>query len=194
MRERVSSIYRESGITNFTEVTRTRLSTVHAIISVIALVEAYYIRPEILANRFAFTIPAISFLGTGDKPVYIPDLFLLVTSSFWSPALTWFFTSFFLPTFFGYFFNLGASAASGAPRTRSRAAAAAEYAVDPLVFSIVKALVAFVVYGQGVTFGGLLDGTSIERLDSAVYGGYKGVITGAAISGLASLYDAVLKK
>lgn len=176
-----------------TQATRAQLSTVHSIVALTALLELYFIRPEVLSDRYAFTIPAVGLLGTSDYPVYLPDMFLLVTWSFWSPALTWFFTSFFLPTAFGYFFNLGAHNASGAPRTRSRAAQP-EYAVDPLVFSIAKGLIAFVVYGQGVTFGGLLNDRSIERLDSAVYGGYKGILTGAAVSGLASLYDAVLRK
>ena len=60
--------------------------------------------------------------------------------------------------------------------------------------SIVKALVSYVVYKQGVTFGGLLSDVSIERLNNSVYGGYKGVLTGAAISGVASIYDAILRK
>lgn len=121
-------------------------------------------------------------------------MFLLVTASFWSPALTWLLTSFVIPAVSGYFFNLGATNAASQPRTRSRAAAAAEYAVDPLTFSVAKALVTFVVYGQGVTFGGLLSEISIARLNNAVYGGYKGVLTGAAVTALASFYDAILKK
>ncbi|KFH45821.1 hypothetical protein ACRE_032880 [Hapsidospora chrysogenum ATCC 11550] len=195
MRKRASSIYRESGITEVTHATRDSLSTVNAIILLVGAFELVYIRPEVLANRFAFTIPAVGLLGTPDYPVYLPDMFLLLTSSFWSPALTWVFTSFVLPAFFGYFFNLSAtSPATGAPRTRARAAANPDYTVDPLTFSVAKALVSFLVYGQGVTFGGLLSDTSIERLASAVYGGYKGILTGTAITGLASFYDAVLRK
>lgn len=165
----------------------------HSIVLLIAVVEVLFIRPEVLPSRYAFTVPLFGVLGCSDYPVYLPDMFLLVTRFFWSPALTWALTSFILPAAFGYFFNLGANAGSGAPRTRSRATSP-EYAVDPLIFSITKALIAFVVYGQGVTFLGLLDDTSIERLNGSVYGGYKGVLTGAAISGLASLYDAVLRK
>ena len=177
-----------------THATRDSLSTVHAIVALVGIFELIYIRPEILANRYAFTVPAVHLLGTSDYPVYLPDMFLLLTSSFWSPALTWAFTSFVLPAFFGYFFNLGATSAASGPRTRARTGQNPEYAVDPLVFSVAKAVVSFLVYGQGVTFGGLLSETSIERLNSAVYGGYKGVLTGAAITGLASIYDAVLRK
>jgi hypothetical protein len=66
--------------------------------------------------------------------------------------------------------------------------------VDPLTFSIVKALISFVVYGQGVNFGGLLSDLSIMRLENAIYGGYKGILTGTAITALVSIYDAVLRK
>lgn len=194
VRQRVSSIYRESGITEVTHATRDSLSTIHAIVLIISAFELLYIRREILASRFAFTIPGISFLGTPDYPIYLPDMFLVLTSSFWSPALTWALTSFVLPSFFGYFFNLGATSTASGPRTRARAAATTEYTVDFLTFSVSKALISYLVYAQGATLGGLLSETSIERLNSAVYGGYKGILTGAAITGLASFYDAVLRK
>lgn len=194
VRQRVSSLYTESRISEATQVTRESLSTVHAIIILISLFELFFIRSEILGDKYAFTIPAISFLGTSDRPVYLPDIFLILTSSFWSPALTWALTGFVLPTVLGYFFNLNANSAPAGPRTRSRAAATPEYDVDPLTFSIAKAVVSYVVYAQGVTFGGLLSDIAIERLNNAVYGGYQGVLAGAAIVGLSSIYDAILRK
>ncbi|EHK41286.1 uncharacterized protein TrAtP1_004729 [Trichoderma atroviride] len=193
VRRRVSSIYQESGIGETSNAARETLSSVTSILLCVSAFELWYIRPEILANRYAFTVPAIGFLGTSDHPVYLPDMFLLLTASFWSPALTWAFTSFILPSLLGYFFNLSSASGSQGPKTRSRASTP-ETAVDPLTYSIVKALVSFVVYGQGVTFCGLLSETAIDRLDGAVYGGYKGMLTGAAITGLLSIYDAVLKK
>ncbi|KAM0255476.1 hypothetical protein ACHAQJ_005703 [Trichoderma viride] len=193
VRRRVSSIYQESGISEASNATRDTLSNVTSILLCVSAFELWYIRPEILANRYAFTVPALGFLGTSDYPVYLPDMFLLLTASFWSPALTWAFTSFILPSLFGYFFNLSSASGSNGPKTRSRVPTP-ETAVDPLTYSIIKALVSFVVYSQGVTFCGLLSETAIERLDGAVYGGYKGILTGTAITGLLSIYDAVLKK
>ncbi|KAK2593304.1 hypothetical protein QQS21_008986 [Conoideocrella luteorostrata] len=192
MRKRVTSMYQETGLTEASNATRETLSTVTSILFVISAFELYYIRPEILANRYAFTIPAVNLLGTSDYPIYLPDMFLILTASFWSPALTWALTSVVLPSLAGYFFNLSATSYSG-PRTRAKAAAH-DTVVDPLTFSIVKALVSYVVYKQGVTFGGLLSETSIERLNGAVYGGYKGVLVGTAITGITSMYEAVLRK
>ncbi|KAM4066095.1 hypothetical protein HRG_000247 [Hirsutella rhossiliensis] len=196
VRKRVSSMYQESGITEASQATRETLSTVTSILFCVAAFELYFIRPEILANRYAFTVPAVALVGTPDYPVYLPDMFLILTASFWSPALTWALTGVVLPCLFGYFFNLSATSGGSAPgsRTRARAQAAADTVVDPLTFSIVKALVSYVVYGQGVTFGGLLNEAAIERLNAAVYGGYKGMLVGTAITALVSMYDAVLRR
>jgi hypothetical protein len=192
VRQRVSSMYEESGITEVSHATRDTLSTVTSILFCVAGWELWNVRREVLGNVFAFTIPAISALGTPDYPVYVPDMFLLLSSSFWSPALTWILTSVIVPSFVGYFFNLSATSP---PPSRSRPRPNhADYVVDPLTFSIVKALISFVVYGQGVNFGGLLSDLSIMRLENAIYGGYKGILTGTAITGLVSIYDAVLRK
>lgn len=193
LRNRVTSAYNDSGITEVTHATRETLSTVNAVLVAISAFELYFLRPEVLADRYAFTIPAISFLGTNDYPVFVPDMFLLLTASFWSPALLWSFTSAILPSIAGYFVNMTTGQTHGRT-TRRTAAATPEAVVDPLTFSIVKALISFVVYGQGVTFGGWLSDVSITRINSAVYGGYKGILAGAAISGIFSIYDAVLKK
>lgn len=186
-------MYEESGITEVSHATRDTLSTVTSILFCVAGWELWNVRREILSNVYAFTIPAISTLGTPDYPVYVPDMFLLLTSNFWSPALTWILTSLVIPSFVGYFFNLSATSPPPPSRVRPRPSYA-DYVVDPLTFSIVKALVSFVVYGQGVNFGGLLNDLSIMRLENAVYGGYKGILTGTAITGLVSIYDAVLRK
>jgi hypothetical protein len=192
VRTRVQSIYKESGITEVTHATRESLSTVTSILFVVSAFEMWFLRPEVLPDRYAFTIPAISFLGTADYPVQVPDLFLLLTSSFWSPTLLWLFTSTLLPTAVGYFFNLTVAHQTG---RRSRVVhSTPDYVVDPLTFSIVKALISYVVYGQKVTFGGWLSPESIARVDGAIYGGYKGILVGTAITGLTTIYDAVLNK
>ncbi|KAI2602086.1 hypothetical protein GGR54DRAFT_554545 [Hypoxylon sp. NC1633] len=193
VRTRVASLYKESGITEATHATRENLSTVTSVLFAISAFELYFLRPEILADRYAFTIPAIAFLGTKDFPVFIPDMFLLLTSSFWSPALLWAFTSVILPSVAGYFINLTLGSSNHGRVTR-RTPPPQDSVVDPLTFSIAKALISYVVYGQGITFGGWIDETSIARINTAIFGGYKGVLTGTAITGIFSIYDAVLKK
>jgi hypothetical protein len=191
MRRRVTSLYKDSGITEATDVTREALSTVTSVLFSVAAFELWHIRPEILANRYAFTIPAVSVLGTSDFPVYIPDMFLLLTASFWSPATLWALTSIVIPTLFGYFYNLTVGSHHTGRRVR---ASEPDYVVDPLIFSIAKAIISYVVYAQGVTFGGWIDEVSVARINSAVYGGWKGVLVGCGVTALSSVYDAILKK
>lgn len=195
VRERVATIYAESGITEATQVTRESLSTVYSIITFVSLFEWYFLRSEVLSDRYAFTIPAIAALGTNEYVVLFPDVRLFLSSTFWAPTLIWLFISAFAPAFFGFFFNL--SAANGSHhsgRGRSRPFSNAEYIVDPLTFSIAKALLVFVILGQGVTFGGWIDQYSVSRISMSLYGGWKGALVGTAITGVASLYDAVLRK
>ncbi|KAK0727093.1 cytochrome P450 [Lasiosphaeria miniovina] len=207
VRERVASLYAGSGIGEATAATRESLSTVRAVVLAVAAFELYFLRPEVLPDRYAFTVPAIKFLGTPDVPVSLPDMFALLTASFWGPALTWALTSWLVPSLLGYLFNLSAAANSssttgssvyntrGRPSSAAaRAAAGAEYVVDPLTFSIAKALATYVVYAQGVTFGGWLDPQAVARVNTALYSGWKGVLVGSAITGLTAVYDAVLRK
>lgn len=191
IRDRVATLYEESGVKEVAYNTRDTLSTVTSILFCISGFEMYHLRKEILPDRYAFTIPAIRALRTPDYAVEVPDMFQLLTGSFWSPALLWALTSLVIPAFFGFYFNLNAAHARSGPGKKSRAS---ELVVDPLMFSIAKALVTYVVYQQGVTFGGWIDPVSVARINSAIYGGWKGVITGACISGIASFYDAVLRR
>ena len=57
-----------------------------------------------------------------------------------------------------------------------------------------KGLVTYVVYAQGVTLGGWIDADAVSRINMALYSGWKGVLVGAGVSGLAAVYDAALKK
>jgi hypothetical protein len=102
-----------------------------------------------------------------------------------------------LPSVAAYFFNLSAGAArTGGGGGRGKKAAAAgqvEYAVDPVMFSIVKAVVTYVVYAQGVTCG-VVDPLWVSRINSALYSGWRGVLVGTAVSGVSAVYDAVLRK
>ncbi|KAH7407890.1 hypothetical protein BKA64DRAFT_743466 [Cadophora sp. MPI-SDFR-AT-0126] len=189
LRSKVANMYEDSGLVEYAQSTRESLSTVQAVQAVVILFEFYNLRKEVLADRYAFTIPTINYLTSAPYDVKIPDLFLLLTASFWNPVSLWAITTLVVPFVASYFFNLTAKPS----RTRSHTPHFA-YKFDPLTFSIVKALMTFVVFGQDVTFGGLVDLESVARINSAIYGGWKGVLVGTGITGLITLYDAVLKK
>mgnify|MGYP006976748934 CR=1 FL=1 len=222
-----------TSLTDAAHTTRAWLSTVHAVLSAAALFEAYHLRRELLPDVYAFTIPAISWLGTGDKPVHVPDVFALLTSGFWACTATWLLTSLIIPGVAGWFFNLSSAtgtapvrvpASAPAKRSRGRPSGASqkregvdknqeeeqeeeggegmsegkqqkqEYAVDPLMFSVAKALITYVVYAQGVTFGGLLSPWAVTRVEAALYSGWRGVLVGTGVTALAAVWEAVSRK
>ncbi|KAF4625080.1 hypothetical protein G7Y89_g13089 [Cudoniella acicularis] len=189
LRSKVSQAYEESGIVETTQATRESLSTLVAIQTLIVAFELFNLRNEVLPNKYAFTIPEIPLLNTSEYPVKIPDLFLLLTSSFWGPTILWGFSSLIIPLFAAFFFNL-----TSKPRARNSQTSSFNYTFDPLTFNIVKALLTFVIYGQDVTFGGLVDLEYVTRINSALYGGWVGVLVGTGIGALVTVYEAVLKK
>jgi len=188
LRSKISDAYEESGLIETAQAARETLSTVTAIHGLIGAFELFFIRPEILQDRYAFTFPAIKYITSKEHPVKIPDLFLLLTSSFWGPATLWAVTTIIVPLIAAYFFNL-----TSKPKSRSHSPNFA-YSFDPLTFNIVKALLLFVVFGQDVTFGGLVDLEYVARINSALYGGWQGALAGTGIGALVTIYEAIIKK
>ncbi|CZR59864.1 uncharacterized protein PAC_09758 [Phialocephala subalpina] len=188
LRSQVGSLVEKAGITESAEATREYLSTVFTVQSLIVAFELWNLRKEVLADRYVFTIPSVPYIKTQPYDVWIPDLFLLLTSSFWGPTSLYATTSLIVPLAAAYFFNLTAKP------SRGRQSAHFNYTFDPLTFNIVKALLTYVIYGQDVTFGGLVDLESVARINSALFGGYQGLLVGTGIGALVTLYEAVLKK
>jgi len=188
VRRRVSALYEETGITENVDHLRELASTVHGIIAAALLVEATGLQRETLPWRFAFDFPAIKAIGTSSTGVYLPDFFVLLTPAFWSASLLWASTSLVLPLFLSYFVNLTKK------HTGVKSRKAQDENFDPLVFNIAKALITYLVYAKHINFFGIVSDETIRRVNGAVFGNYEGILIGAAIGGLTSLYDAVLKK
>ena len=141
---------------------------------------------------WAFDIPAspkIVGIGTPSIPIPVPDLFRLLTGEFWSTTFLWSSTSLLLPLLFAYFYNLGLHEV----KRHGARVTVARYSADPLTFNVVKALLTFLAYGQGVTLG-LFSNKVAYRVDHAMFGGYQGVLIGAYVGILAAIYDAAQRK
>jgi len=185
VKRRVSAIYEESGIVENVDYLRELGSSVHGIIAATLLLETFGLQRQLIPWIFVREIPATSI--TPSIAVRVPDLFQLLEPTFWSASMLWTSTSLLLPLFFSYFVNL-----TKKPSARARSRTEEKY--DPLVFSIAKALVTWMVYGKGVNFFGLVSPTTVTTVNSAFFGGYDGAIVGTAIGGIASVYDAILTK
>ncbi|KZF23333.1 hypothetical protein L228DRAFT_260174 [Xylona heveae TC161] len=193
VRSKIGKAWEGTGVTNSAEGLREVLSSAVGVETLVLLIEACGLFPEVLPLRYPFKIPAQPAIGLqSDLPVPIPDLFLLLTNSFWGPFTLWLSTTLLVPLAFAYFFNLTLHAKSS-HATHSRVVKPT-YRFDPLAFNVVKGLITWLVYSQGVGFGGWLRSENVARVDAAIPGGHTGILIGAGVGALASIYEAILKK
>lgn len=196
-RSSVSHYYQKSKVTEATEYVRDTLSSALAIDLLALAVEVYGLQNQVIPWKKVGEIPATPYITKDRTVVQIPDLFVLLDTSFWAPASLWSFTSVFIPLAAAYFFNLSLKASHGSGHSTRRAAAASSATTqfDPLVYNVAKALIAYLVYGFHFQFGlSLYQHFTIETVRDSIPGGLTGVLTGAALGGLFSLYESILKK
>ena len=187
----LDNLIANSGIQEGIEHLREICSSVVGVQMTALIMELWGLQRAILPRAPAFAIPAFN-LGALTTPrihVWLPDFFRLVTPDFWSTGLLWASTSIFIPLLFAYFYNLS----SRTVKRDGTTAIVSRYAVDPLTFNIVKALVTWIVYAQGFTFG-LVDETVVLHVDNAMFGGANGMMIGSFIGMLVSLYEAAQRK
>lgn len=189
-KNKINAAWERSGTAELFEDVRTKASTVVGVELLALCVEFYGLAPEVFPWAYAFDVPAIQVLRTNSFAVKLPDLFLIFTTFFWSPTGLWLGTSLFLPLLFAYVFNF----TSQIKTPRTRAAAASVYKADPLTFNVVKALTTWLVYSQGFRLGGYVSDLTVTRVNNAIPGGYGGILIGAGIGAIVSMYEAILQK
>ncbi|RAO66667.1 uncharacterized protein BHQ10_002679 [Talaromyces amestolkiae] len=198
VREKVSDAWTKSGISERSDALRATLSSVKSIETIFVVLELIGLARELIPLRYLTTVPAVETVNTPELSVKIPDLFVLITGTFWAPFLLWATTSLVLPLTLAYFFNLSlhAQASTHSHNTR-RASSTVQQQVasfDPLVYNITKALISYFVFANHFTFWSTFSHFSIEKVNVAIPGQWPGVLTGSAVGVLVSLYDAVLRK
>lgn len=179
-----------TNIESFLQELRESLSSVVGVEMTVLLLESYFLQRRIMPWRYAFDLPASSLLHLSSRAVYLPDFFILLTSFYWSTFLLWTTISFWIPLVASWFWNLTL-------RSRTRHGATVlipKSRCDPMTFNVVKALTTWLVFSQGNKLSGLFAEETIDRVLLAMPGGYTGLLIGAFIGILASLYDAALKK
>jgi hypothetical protein len=196
VRQKVSTAWTKSGISERKDALRSALSSVKSIETIIVVLELIGLFRELIPLRYLTTFPAVETVSTPEFSVKIPDFFVLITGAFWAPFLLWSLTSLALPLTFAYFFNLSLHAQSTHSHNTRRASSVAQElpSFDPLVYNIAKALIAYFVYANHFTFWYVFSHFSVERVNVAIPGQWTGLVTGSAIGILTSLYEAVLRK
>ncbi|PSK37281.1 hypothetical protein B9Z65_2023 [Elsinoe australis] len=170
--------------------TRELLSSVVGVETVVLLLEGFSLQRQLIPFRHGFTFPAVDALGTNSYPVYLPDFFIILTDVFWSATTFWSLMSFWLPLLISWLFNLTMRPISKGGVTYIKP----KWRCDPLTFNVAKALIAWLTFSQGVRFFGVYSDETVFAVERSMPAGNTGVMIGAFIGGLASLYDAAQRK
>ncbi|KAK4553987.1 hypothetical protein LTR86_008828 [Recurvomyces mirabilis] len=186
----LNDLYSVSGIPETIDYIRETCSSVTGIQTSIQLLEALSLQRAVLPWLYLTELNTnVRGLGGPVLKLYYPDLFALLSSTFWAPTLFYATTAILLPSLFAYFFNL---TLRDIKRHGARVTVA-RYTLDPLIFNIVKAVLTYVVYAQG--FGGQVVGReNVGVVENAMWGGWQGMLVGNFVVMIASLYEAAQGK
>ncbi|EAW11950.1 uncharacterized protein ACLA_007090 [Aspergillus clavatus NRRL 1] len=195
-RKNIHDAWTESGVQERSNALRSILSNVQAVETIVLAIEGFSIIKELVPLRFLTNVPAIEAIHSPEFPLKVPDLFMLVDGAFWAPFSLWLLTSLLLPLTVAYFFNISLHVAqsSGGPTHNTRRIRAAHASFDPLSFNIAKALISYLVYATRFTFWNVYSTFSIVKVNQSVPGRWPGLLTGAAIGTVGTLYEAILRK
>ena len=100
----------------------------------------------------------------------------LTSASLWAPFALWIITGVVIPLVLAFFCNVPSN----------------NVKVDPLTFSISRGLIAYIIYGNKVSVGGLLNRSLINQVNSAYPGRWVGMIIAASLGTVESIYHAIL--
>ena len=101
-------------------------------------------------------------------------------------------TSVFIPLFFAYFFNLALKAKHGGAKNAKNLHPLAQY--DPLTFNLAKGVTTWLVYSKHFSMIGFPSAVTAAKIDYYLPGGWYGVLVGAGIGTITSIYEAILRK
>jgi len=162
---------------------RDRLSNVISVNGASLALEATLLLVAVIPVTYELALPAIHVIGYPSTTYFLPDLFVLLTSTFWAPFLTWLLTAIALPLLNAVVFNLVSTTV---------ARDGVEYKADPLTYSVTRALCVYLVHYKGFTFGGLLGQAAVATVGNTV--GRELQMIGAGIGGIAALWVGILSR
>ena len=194
MQAQFSNALEKLQIAEYTDAVRDWASSPLAIAMLSLGFEAYTLRQKLMPFK-PFTHVTLPRSGTV-QPIFVPDLFVLLEATFWSPVAVWLLTSVFIPLTISYFINipLKTQPTHNYGTRRATAHASTDMQYDPFVYFVAKAFIGSLIYSRQFKLFGAFNEVWIDDVNESVYGGYTNVLTTSGIGAALSLYEAVLRK
>lgn len=171
-------------------------STVTVNVAAIIL-ELYGLERNLIPLKHFTTIGPIPLFKSSFTEISLPDLFQLLTHTFWATVILWALATLVLPAMASYLINIPLSRLpkhTSARRSGVRANPHIQF--DPFVFNITKALVAYLVFGLNLHLKpyALFDNSTVMIVNLCMPGGWWGLVLGSGVGAAMSLYEAVLRR
>lgn len=195
IRTSISHAYGQTGFQEYSDLARDTLSSTVTINVLAILFEALGLRRQLLPNKRITEIGPIPYVKSTSTSIMVPDLFQLLEYGFWAPFSFWLLTTVVLPAVTSYFINLPLQqlpAHSSAKRASIKSNPHVQF--DPFVFNLTKGLIAYCVYALHFQIIEVAKNATIAQVNTAVPGGYQGMLISSGIGTAVSLYEAVLKR
>ncbi|KAI4752736.1 hypothetical protein E4T44_14828, partial [Aureobasidium sp. EXF-8845] len=171
--EGMNKLWTATGIMDMLHEVRLDLSSVTGIHFTILLLESAALHYQTVPWKFAFDFP--SLFGFPSFAVFLPDIFVFLTHHYWAPSLLWATMNFWIPLATGWLFNLSLKLKKKDGFEDYRPV----YRIDPLMFSIAKALMSWMVYAQGNRLYGTFAEQTVQTVENAMPYGYSGAMIAA---------------
>lgn len=182
----VNDIMASTRIIEFFQQVRVELSSMVGIHLVILAFEFYFLQSNVVIWNYLITLNT----PLGPWSIHYPDAFVYLTGHWWKMLLTWQTMSFWIPLVVSWFFNLSLKlkARNGLEYWRPR------YKVDPLTFSIAKAVTAWLVFNNGYQFFGFVSQQTIDRVLISQPLGSQGILVASYVGIATALWDGIQGK
>ena len=195
IRTSISHAYDRTQVHEYSDLARDTLSSTVTINVLAILFEFWGLEKQLIPNKRITEIGPIAYVKSTPTPVMIPDLFRLLELGFWAPFSFWLMTTIVAPALTSYFINLPLQqhpAHSSARRASIKSNPHVQF--DPFVFNLTKGFIAYCVYHLHFQIIEFAKNATIAEVNTAVPGGYQGMLISSGIGAAVSLYEAVLKK
>lgn len=181
----LDDLYTLSGIPEAIDWARESCSSIATVHLVFLLMEAWGLSNAVIPWKYIFDFPSIRVVGTPSFAVKIPDLFVMLSASFWSPVLLWSAISIFIPLLFAYFFNLTVHTVK---RNNARVRVV-RYNYDPFTYNVAKFMIVSSVFAADI-LNGYVSHQTLALIDHSQFGGFASILVGTQVCGLCSLWQA----